>query len=164
MKKTTKILITLVIGIILSGIILWSWKSPSPTLVSPTPTNMVDTTKYTDVVLINRSNIDSVQVFVTLPSTQSIVGLFGMDSTNFNPNAFNPDGTPVHCKGIFWAKKDVEYHLGVTSAVYSYVITWGVDNVACTEAQSIVDSKGKKLYPFGLNIFEFTGKHMVARW
>ena len=155
MKKITKILIALGIGIILSGIILWNWKSPSPTLVSPTPTNMVDTTKYTDVVLINRTN-DSVQVFVTLPSTQSIVGKFGMDSTNFNPNAFNPDGTPVHCKGIFWAQKNVEYHLGVTSAVYSYVISWGVDNVACTVAQKMKDSKDKQLYPYGFNIFEFT--------
>ena len=72
MKKNTKILIALVIGIILSGIILWNWKSPSSTLVSPTPTNMVDTTKYTDVVLINRTN-DSVQVFVTLILTHLIL-------------------------------------------------------------------------------------------
>ena len=50
----------------------------------PTPVpSIVDTTKYTDVVLMNSSKLDSVQVFVTLPSTQSIVGKFGMDSTNF---------------------------------------------------------------------------------
>jgi hypothetical protein len=117
---------------------------------------MVDTTKYTDVVLINKSNLDSVQVFVTLPSTQSIVGKFGMDSTNFNPNAKNPNGTPVQCKGIFWAKKGVEYHLGDSSTVNSAVIVWGVDNQACSAAQAILDSAGKQVYPYGLNIFEFT--------
>ena len=103
MKKITKILIVLGIGAILSGIILWNCKSPSLTLVSPTPTNMVDTTKYTDVVLINCTN-DSVQVFVTLQSQESIIGKFGMDSTNFDPNSVG-----VQCKGVFWAKKDIEF-------------------------------------------------------
>ena len=148
MKKITKILIALGIGMILSGIILWNCKSPSPTLVSPTPTNMVDTTKYTDVVLINRTN-DSVQVFVTLQSQESIVGKFGMDSTNFNPNAFNPDGTLVHCKGIFWAKKNVEYHFGDTNPIYGALITFGVDNQECPGTQ-------KEGYKFGTNNFEFT--------
>jgi len=152
MKKIAVILIALGIGLIAAGAIIWSSQKPTPT---PTP-SIVDTTKYTDVVLMNSSKLDSVQVFVTLPSTQSIVGKFGMDSTNFNPNSLNPNGTPVQCKGIFWAKKDVEYHLGVTYEVNAAVITWGVDNQACSAAQSILDPKGHKLYPFGLNIFEFT--------
>ena len=156
MKKISKILIVTGIGLIVAGSLLWNWKTtPTPT-PTPTPSNMVDTTKYTDVVLINKSNLDSVQVFVTLPSTQSIVGKFGMDSTNFNPNALNPNGTPVQCKGIFWAKKGVSYHLGDTTALNSANITWGVDNQACSAAQGILDSAGKQVYPFGLNIFEFT--------
>lgn len=143
MKKITKILIAFGIGTILSGIILWSCKSPSPTLVSPTPTNMVDTTKYTDVVLINCTN-DSVQVFVTLQSQESIIGKFGMDSTNFDPNSVG-----VQCKGVFWAKKDVEYHLGDTTAIYGALITFGVRNQDCPNAQI-------EGYPFGINNFEFT--------
>lgn len=155
MKKISKILIATGLGLLITGAVLWNWKS-NPTPSNPTPSSMVDTTKYTDVVLVNNSNLDSVQVFVTLPSTQTIVGKFGMDSTNFNPNAKNPDGTPVQCKGIFWAKKGVQYHLGDTATVNSAVITWGVDNQACTSAQSILDSAGKQVYPYGLNIFEFT--------
>lgn len=137
MKKITKILIAL--GIIL-WVILWNWKSPSP--VSPTPTNLVDTTKYTDVVLINHTNIDSVQVFVTLQSEESIIGKFGMDSTNLNPNG-------VQCKGVFWAKKGIEYHLGDTTAIYGALITFGVLNQDCPNAQN-------EGYPFGINNFEFT--------
>lgn len=154
MKKIAKILIAIGIGSIIAGGVLWNWKNSKP--VTPPSTNTVDTTKYTDVVLINNSNLDSVQVFVTLPSTQSIVGKFGMDSTNFNPEAKNPDGTPVKCKGIFWAKKGVQYHLGDTLAINSVVITWGIDNQACTAAQSILDSNEKQVYPYGLNIFEFS--------
>lgn len=143
--------------ILLTSITLFSCQNTCNENNCTAPTSgVVDTTKYTDVVLINKSNLDSVQVFVTLPSTQSIVGKFGMDSTNFNPNAKNPDGTPVQCKGIFWAKKNVEYHLGDTATVNSAVITWGVDNQACTAAQNILDSAGKQVYPYGLNIFEFT--------
>jgi hypothetical protein len=156
MKKYAKILITTGIGLIVAGLIIWNSKTPNP---NPTPNTkpsfVTDTTKYTDVVLINSSNLDSIQVFVTLPSTQSIVGKFGMDSTNFNPDAKNPDGSLVQCKGIFWAKKDVKYHLGDTATLNSVVITWGVDNQACTAAQAI-DSAGTKLYPYGLNIFEFS--------
>lgn len=157
MKKISKILIAAGLGLLVAGAVLWNWNKPTSTPTnSSTPSSMVDTTKYTDVVLMNSSKLDSVQVFVTLPSTQSIVGKFGMDSTNFNPNSLNPDGSPVKCKGIFWAKKGTSYHLGDTAALPSVVITWGVDNQACSAAQGILDSAGKQLYPFGLNIFEFT--------
>ena len=155
MKNYAKILIALGIGLIVSGYIILDWGKTNPT-PSAHPSVMVDTTKYTDVVLINSSNLDSVQVFVTLPSTQSIVGKFGMDSTNFNPNSKDKNGNPVKCKGIFWAKKGVQYHLGDTLPLNSVVITWGVDNQACSSSQSIMDSNKKQLYPYGLNIFEFT--------
>ena len=149
MKKNTKILTALGIGMILLGSILWICNSPSPTLDSPTPTNMVDTTKYTDVVLINRSDIDSVQVFVTLESHESIVGKFGMDSTNYNPKVLDSTLKPAHFKGIFWAKKNVEYHWGDTNPINGALITFGVDNQECPNAQ-------KEGYKFGINNFEFT--------
>lgn len=118
-----------------------------------------DSTKYTDVILINNSNLDSIKVFVTLPNTQSIVGKFGMDSSNIYIECMDVNGkdtTYYPCKGTFWAKRGVEYHLSDTLTVNSAVITWGVDNQACTAAQSILDSENKQLYPYGLNIFEFT--------
>lgn len=146
--------------ILLTSVTLFSCQNTSnENECSITESTGVDTTKYTDVVLINNSNLDSVQVFVTLPSTQSIVGKFGMDSSNIYIECMNVNGkdtTYCPCKGIFWAKKGVEYHLGDTSTVNAAVITWGVDNQACTAAQALKDSKGDQLYPFGLNIFEFT--------
>jgi hypothetical protein len=154
MKKYAKILISLGIGLIVAGYLILAGDHKAPSKPSQS-TVQVDTTKYTDVVLINKSNLDSVQVFVTLQSTQSIVGKFGMDSTNFNPNSLGPDGKPVKCKGVFWAKKGIEYHLGDTVTLASVVVTWGIDNQACTAAQSIT-SEGKQLYSYGLNIFEFS--------
>lgn len=113
----------------------------------------VDTTKYTDVVLINNSELDSVQVFLTLQSTRSIVGLFGMDSSNIVTYCGN-DSVP--CVGSFWAKKGVEYHLGDSTPMLGAIVTWGVQNQACSAAQSIVGPDGKKLYPMGINNFEFS--------
>lgn len=158
MKKTAKILIALGIGLVIAGGILWACSNKPNTPTVPT-SNGIDTTKYTDVVLVNNSKLDSVQVFVTFPSTQTIVGKFGMDSSNIYINCVNivgKDTTTCPCKGTFWAKKGVEYHLGDTSEVNAAVITFGVDNQACTAAQAIKDDKGHQLYPYGLNIFEFT--------
>lgn len=107
------------------------------------------TSPYTDVIIKNSSLEDSVQVFITLQSTESIVGKFGMDSTNFNPDSKNPDGSPVICKGVFWAKKDIEYHLGDTTTLYGAVVSFGADNYGCEAAIS-------HGWQYGVNIFEFT--------
>lgn len=157
MKKYAKLLIALGIGLTIAGYLLLNSKKPNPE-PTPTPSVVVDTTKYTDVVLINKSNLDSVQVFVTLQSGYSIIGKFGMDSSNIftkcmyingNDTTYNP------CVGTFWAKKDSVYHWGDTNTVGGVIVTWGVQNQACTAAQSILDSKGKQIYPFGINNFEF---------
>lgn len=160
MKKTAKILIAIGLGLVVAGAILWNCNTPNPPTPPAPSSNTVDTTKYTDVVLINKSNLDSVKVYVTLPSTQSIVGKFGMDSSNIYIECMNINGkdtTYCPCKGTFWAKKGVEYHWGDTVAAPSVVVTWGVDNQACTTAQNGQDASdnGQK-YPFGVNIFEFT--------
>ena len=121
---------------------------------SPTNTNetSIDTNRYTDVVIVNKSELDSVQVFVTLQGTESIIGKFGMDSSNIVTYCI--DSTP--CVGSFWAKKGVEYHLNDTTPLTGVIVTWGVQNQACPSAQSIVDKKGIQLYPYGINNFEFT--------
>ena len=150
MKKIAKILIALGIGLIIAGAILWNWNHHTPI---PNPNVVVDTAKYTDVVLINSSKYDSVQVYVTLQHSESIVGLFGMTSSNIVTYCL-PDSIP--CVGSFWAKKGVEYHLGVTQPLTGVIITWGVQNQSCPAAQNILDSSGKPLYPYGINNFEFT--------
>lgn len=142
MKKTAKILIALGASLILTGVILWNCNTPTPPPTSNTP-------EYTDVIIKNSSKLDSVQVFVTLQSTESIVGKFGMDSSNFNPATKNKDGSPVKCKGVFWAKKDSLYHLGYTATLYGAVVSFGADNYACDAAIS-------HGWLYGVNIFEFT--------
>ena len=141
MKKIAKILIALGIGLLIAGAILWNWNHPTPTPAPPAPAPTVDTTRYTDVVLINKSQLDSVQVWVVLQSGESIVGLFGMDSSNM----FNGQSDV----GNFWAQKGVEYHLGDTTALQGVIVTWGVQNQNCSAAQAAG-------YPFGINNFEFT--------
>lgn len=111
--------------------------------------NPVSSSTCTDVIIKNSSELDSVQVYVTLQSKETIVGKFGMDSTNFNPNCKNPDSTLCSCKGVFWAKKGVEYHLGDTATLYGAVISFGADNYGC---QAAIDHGFQE----GINIFEFT--------
>lgn len=154
MKKISKFLIATGLILVITGAVLWNCNNkPTPDPTPSTPTSIVDTTKYTDVVLVNKSNLDSVQVFVTLGNMHSIIGKFGMDSSNIVTYCA-PDSIP--CVGSFWAIKDTLYHLGDTTALPSVVITWGLQNQACSAAQNILDSAGHQLYPFGLNIFEFT--------
>lgn len=140
---------TLIFGTMIIGLSLLSCKqntNPEPTT---NPTTSVDTTKYTDVVITNRSELDSVQVYVTLPAGETIVGKFGMDSTNYNPNSLDKKGKPVHWKGVFWAKKGLDYHWGdTTSGKGGVVVCFGVDNSACTSQQNLG-------YKYGTNIFEF---------
>ena len=124
----------------LTSVILFSCQNESPAPVGK---------DYTDVIIKNSSSLDSVQVYVTLQAQESIVGKFGMDSSNFNPNSKNPDGTPVQCKGMFWAKKDSLYHLGDTTTLYGAVVSFGADNYGCEAAIS-------HGWQYGVNIFEFT--------
>lgn len=93
----------------------------------------------TDVVIINDSEKDSVKVFVTLQSTESVEGLWGITT---------PDPS-CQCKGSFWAKKGVPYHLNRTTEVSGAIVTFEGDNQSCQAAIS-------NGFPNGLNNFEFT--------
>ena len=140
MKKLSKILIALGIGLVVSGLILWSSISPSPK--PNTNPAQIDTSKFTDVVLINNSNLDSVLVYVTLQSQESIIGKFGMDSSNISNGSLD--------KGTFWAKRGVKYYLNDSTPVHGAIITFGHTNENCTGAQS------DTMFKFGVNNFEFS--------
>jgi hypothetical protein len=155
MNKLAKLLIALGLGLAAAGIILWWLDHTNPT-PGPKPYPQIDTAKYTDVVLINASNYDSVQVFVTLQSQESVVGLFGMDSSNIFTWCGPPQTTQHPCIGTFWAKRGVEHHLGSTKPLAGVIVTWGAQNQACPVAQLDTTPDGKQLFPFGINNFEFT--------
>lgn len=144
MKKIAKILIAVAIVLLVVAMVILDLKKTHP--VNPGGiTPVVDTTMYTDVVIINNSELDSVQVFVTLQGSESIVGLFGMDSSNITTYCIDS----IPCKGTFWAKKGVPYHLGDTSSMAGAIITFGADNQACSSAIS-------NGWTTGINNFEFT--------
>lgn len=105
----------------------------------------VDTTQYTDVVIVNNSKMDSVKVWLTLPYNVSVVGKFGIvaDSTR----SCEPGGSP--CIGWFWAKKGIGYHLGTSEPVSSAVICFVDQQEDCHAAIQAG-------WETGLNIFEFT--------
>lgn len=112
----------------------------------------IDTLEFTDVIIKNSSRLDSVEVYVTLQSTESIIGLFGMDSTNIYQTCMNiveNDTTYVPCIGRFWAKKDSVYHLGVTKPVMGAIVTFGTMNMQCKAAI-------KNGFETGINNWEFT--------
>jgi hypothetical protein len=112
----------------------------------------IDTVEFTDVIIKNSSTLDSVEVYVTLQSTESIIGLFGMDSTNIHQicmNVVEGDTTYVPCIGKFWAIEDSIYHLGVTKPVMGAIVTFGTMNMQCKAAI-------EKGYTTGINNWEFT--------
>lgn len=131
-----------------------------PTRIPTTHTHVsVDTTKYTDVVILNDSDLDSVQVFVTLQEGEDVMGKFGI--TTYNPfprcrytyldkenNKVDSLG-PCQNQGVFWAKKGIEYHLGDSGSVYGAIVTFGTYNQAC---QAAIENGWES----GVNSFEFT--------
>lgn len=132
------------------SIFLGSCKNETSKTCTNNETNEIDTSKYTDVVLINNSYLDSIQVYITLQSKKSIVGLFGMDSSNIIKDQLcDYNGSKIPCHGMFWAKKGVEYHLGDTNAIYGANITFGAQNQQCSAAV-------QKGWTTGVNNFEFT--------
>jgi hypothetical protein len=95
------------------------------------------TSKSTDIVILNNVT-DSVQVYVTLQSTEDVRGLWGITDTSV-----------AKCKGNFWAKKGVEYHLNRSTPIEGAIVTFEGDNQSCQAA--ITNG-----FPTGLNNFEFT--------
>jgi len=92
----------------------------------------------TDIIIKNSSNEDSVKVYVTLQSDENVVGLFGIKKSS-----------SANCKGNFWAKKNVEYHLNRTTEVAGAIVSFRGDNQNCKSAIN-------NGFPTGVNNFEFT--------
>ena len=154
MKKLSKILIALGIGLLVAGAIIWNWKhirpNPNP---NPTP-SYVDTTKHTDVILKNWTN-DSVVVYVTLQSGESILGKFGMDSSNIDKGQGlckyinGKDTLFIPCHGKFTLFAGESRNLGYTKPLNGAIITFGAINQQCKGAIAAG-------WPNGVNNFEFS--------
>lgn len=150
-----KILIYL---LILSSLILLGCETPENGVINA-GSSEIDTTKFTDVIIVNSSKLDSVPVYITLQSSESIVGLFGMDSSNIKTictNISGKDTTYIPCIGMFYAKKGVEYHFGSTKPAYGVIVTFGVQNQNCEQAISNGWETGINNFEFTINCFDKT--------
>jgi hypothetical protein len=99
--------------------------------------NVTPQEPFTNVMITNSSDQDSVMVYVTLPSTDSVMGLFGITDTI------------SWCKGFFYALKDSSYSSNVSTPLNGVVVSFGGDNLPC----QVAVPQG---YLFGINIFEFS--------
>ncbi len=93
-------------------------------------------TPYTNLSVKNSSKQDSVLVYVTLQTPNSVIGLFGIQDTIGSCS-----------KGTFYAYKDSVYTSDLSGPLEGVVISFGGDNLPC----QVAVTQG---YPFGINIFE----------
>ncbi len=91
----------------------------------------------TNVIIKNASQEDSVLVYVTLQSTDSVLGLFGITDTI------------SWCKGTFYAFKDSSYESNTADPLLGVVVSFGGDNLPC----QVAITQG---FYTGINIFEFS--------
>jgi len=96
-----------------------------------------DVTPFTEVCIRNFSTEDSVKVYVTMQSTDSVMGLFGIKDTI------------AHSKGFFYAKKGEFYYAGRSTALLGVVVSFLGDNLPC----QVAIQQG---FPTGINVFEFS--------
>jgi hypothetical protein len=92
---------------------------------------------FTDMTIQNVVE-DSVKVYLTLQSTKSVVGLFGIKAS---------DTTGSASQGYFYAKKDSIYHLNYKSALEGWKISFETYPTDCRDAI-------KRGYPNGINVIE----------
>ena len=90
----------------------------------------------TNIEVINRSQSDSVKVYLTLQAPNSVIGMFGIKDT-----------TGSKSQGFFWAKKDSAYYLDSEKALYGWNISFESAPMSCSGA--IANG-----YSNGINIVE----------
>lgn len=95
-------------------------------------------TNYTNVIVQNSSKQDSVLVYLTLQSPNSVVGIFGIQDTIGSCS-----------KGTFYAHNDTTYTTNLSGEMLGAVLSFGGDNIPC----QVAIPAG---YPTGINIFEFS--------
>lgn len=105
--------------------------------------SQTDPTRFTDVIVTNQSTISSVQCFLTVQSTDSAVGKFGISQ----------DSLLSKTTGWFWVKKGDSIHLGSTSPSIGYIISFGAQNQACSSAINAGWENGINNFEFTLNCY-----------
>jgi hypothetical protein len=97
---------------------------------------------YTDVTIQNVAN-DSVKVYLTLQSTNSVIGLFGIKSS---------DTTGSSSQGYFYALKDSVYHLNYKSSLEGWKISFEAPPMDCSQAIKMGYSNGINVVEGSINV------------
>lgn len=98
----------------------------------------INNNNLTTIEIKNSSKEDSVLVYVTLQSPNSVIGMFGIKDTIGSCS-----------KGTLYAYKDSIYSYTPALPLLGGVISFGGDNLPC----QVAIPKG---FPTGINIFEFS--------
>jgi hypothetical protein len=126
--KTKVVLLLIAAALCIAAAIILIVGKPKPT----------PATDYTNIVVSNLSDVDSVKVYLTIQAPNSVVGLFGILASD----------TGGSCsKGFFYALKGKSYSSGTATSLPGVVMSFNGDNNPC----QVTVPKG---YLFGINIFE----------
>jgi hypothetical protein len=90
----------------------------------------------TNIQIVNKSQTDSVKVYLTLQSPNSVVGMFGIEDT-----------TGSKSQGYFYAVKNKSYYLDSDLALFGWNVSFETPPMSCSGA---IDNG----YPNGINIVE----------
>lgn len=102
-------------------------------------------TDSTEIIIQNNSERDSVKVYLTLPSTESAEGHFGITKDHLTPS--NPS------QGYFWALKDSSYSSNNNGKVFEgFAISFDTTNIPCTGASGTKFISGVNVFEGSLNV------------
>lgn len=114
-------------------------------LVSCSTTEEVAEIKSTEIIITNKSEKDSVKVYLTLGANESVVGHFGIKKENTTPNNLS--------QGYFWAKKDSSYHSNNKGKPFlGFAIAFDTTNIPCTGAVGTRFISGVSVFEGSLNV------------
>lgn len=99
---------------------------------------MPQASKHTDIEIKNISLTDSVKVYLTLQSPNSVIGKFGIKES---------DTTGSKSQGYFYALKDSSYLLDYPEALLGFNISFQAPPMSCQQA---IDNG----FPKGINVVE----------
>lgn len=96
----------------------------------------------TDVVIINSSEKDSVQVFLTLQYPNSVIGLFGIKES---------DTIGSKSQGFFYAKRKTKYFLESKGELFGINISFDSPPLSCEQAVLNGFSSGMNIFEASIN-------------
>ena len=100
----------------------------------------VESSASTNIQIENLSDQDSVKVYLTIQSPNSVIGMFGITDT-----------TGSKSQGYFFAKKNSSYFLNSSKSLYGFNISFEAPPMSCSQAISNGFLKGINIIEGSIN-------------